>query len=203
MKTKKIIPTQVKNQNLVNTRRQQIIDAAVQLFTQKGFHKTTTRQIARKSGFSIGTLYEYIQTKEDVLYLVCDHIHSRVEEGVKNAIKETGNGLESLKEAIREYFMICDSMSDEILLIYQESKSLNPESMKYVLHRDIEISLLFEDIIRRGVADGSIKRGEKSNTLLAHNIVVLGHMWTFRGWFLTKNYSINEYTEQQLQLLLN
>ena len=67
MKTKKIIPTQVKNQNLVNTRRQQIIDAAVQLFTQKGFHKTTPRQIARKSGFSIGTLYEYIQTKEDVL----------------------------------------------------------------------------------------------------------------------------------------
>ena len=51
------IPTQIKNQDLVELRRRQIIDAAVQLFIEKGFHKTTTRQIARASGLSIGSLY--------------------------------------------------------------------------------------------------------------------------------------------------
>ena len=65
------IPTQVKNQALVAQRRRQIVDASVNLFIENGFHKTTTRQIARASGISIGSLYEYIATKEDVLYLVC------------------------------------------------------------------------------------------------------------------------------------
>jgi len=51
------IPTQVKNQALVTQRRRQIVDAAVNLFIENGFHKTTTRQIAKAAGISIGSLY--------------------------------------------------------------------------------------------------------------------------------------------------
>jgi AcrR family transcriptional regulator len=69
------IPTQIKDKALVARRRRQIVDAAVELFMQKGFHKTTTRQIAKAAGVSIGLLYEYISTKEDILYLVCEAIH--------------------------------------------------------------------------------------------------------------------------------
>ena len=70
------IPTQVKNLALVEQRRRQIVDASVVLFIENGFHKTTTRQIAKASRISIGSLYEYIATKEDILYLVCDAIHA-------------------------------------------------------------------------------------------------------------------------------
>ena len=56
----------------------QMIRAAVTLFKEKGFHRATTREIAKEAGFSIGTLYEYIRTKEDVLYLVCDSIYNEV-----------------------------------------------------------------------------------------------------------------------------
>jgi len=50
----KDIPTQIKNPELVKRRHRQIVDAAVQLFIEHGFHKTTTRQIAAAAGFSIG-----------------------------------------------------------------------------------------------------------------------------------------------------
>ena len=56
------IPTQVKNPDLVDRRRGQIADAAVKLFIERGFHKTTTRQIAKASCCSIGSLYEYFAT---------------------------------------------------------------------------------------------------------------------------------------------
>ncbi|MCP4682016.1 MAG: TetR/AcrR family transcriptional regulator, partial [Desulfobacterales bacterium] len=72
----KEIPTQIKDQDLVKERRRQIVDASVILFVENGYHKTTTRQIARATGFSIGSLYEYVSSKEDVLYLVCDAIHA-------------------------------------------------------------------------------------------------------------------------------
>ena len=82
----KDIPTQIKDPELVERRRRQIVDAAVQLFIKNGFHKTTTRQIAGAAGFSIGSLYEYIASKEDILYLVCDAIHAEVERGVSEAM---------------------------------------------------------------------------------------------------------------------
>jgi AcrR family transcriptional regulator len=80
------IPTQVKDPNLVERRRRQIADAAVRLFVEKGFHKTTTRQIARAADISIGSLYEYFTTKEDILYIVCDFIHTEMERGVATAM---------------------------------------------------------------------------------------------------------------------
>ena len=70
----KNVETQVKDTILVEQRRRQIVEAAVRLFIKKGFHKTTTREIAKVAGFSIGSLYEYIGSKEDVLFLVCDAI---------------------------------------------------------------------------------------------------------------------------------
>ena len=72
MMKKREIHASVKDERLVQKRRDQMINGAVALFNEKGFHRTTTREIARAAGFSIGTLYEYIRTKEDVLYLVCD-----------------------------------------------------------------------------------------------------------------------------------
>ncbi len=88
----KDIPTQVKDPELVDRRRRQIADAAVQLFIDNGFHKTTTRQIAGAAGFSIGSLYEYFASKEDILYMVCESIHAEVERGVPMAHVESHRG---------------------------------------------------------------------------------------------------------------
>ena len=79
MTDKKIhVETSVKDESLIEARRKQIVRAGVDLFKEKGFHRATTREIAKAAGFSIGTLYEYIRTKEDVLYLVCDSIFNEV-----------------------------------------------------------------------------------------------------------------------------
>jgi len=109
---KKNIPTLVKDPSLVEKRRRQIVDAAVRLFVDKGFHKTTTREIARVSGLSIGSLYEYIQSKEDVLYLVCETIHAAIRQRLENNLQPEGNGRTRLEQAIKEYFQVCDEMAD-------------------------------------------------------------------------------------------
>ncbi|MFM1651168.1 TetR/AcrR family transcriptional regulator [Brevibacillus sp. B_LB10_24] len=199
---RKTIPSLVKDPKLIEKRRDQIVEAAVDLFIRKGFHKTTTREIARASGFSIGTLYEYIESKEDVLYLVCDAIHAEVENRLREAITFQGTGLKVLKLALRSFFRVMEQMSDRVLLIYQETKSLPGETMRYVLGREEEITGIFEEILRKGIADGSIGIDEKQVKLMAHNIMVLGEMWVFRRWTLKRDYSLEEYTEKQTALLL-
>jgi TetR/AcrR family fatty acid metabolism transcriptional regulator len=54
-------------EQLIEARRSQILDAAATVFAEKGFHRATTRDIARTAGVSQGTIYNYFDTKEDLL----------------------------------------------------------------------------------------------------------------------------------------
>jgi len=198
----KDVPTQVKDQELVKKRRRQIVDAAVELFVRKGFHKTTTREIAQKAGLSIGSVYEYVSTKEDVLYLVCDVIHAEAERQISEALARTAGGRETLAEVIREYFLVCDRMSDHILLVYQETQSLPSRWRKKVLENEVRFTGLFKGMLERLVTAGEVPAlEERALDLVAHNITVLGHMWTFRRWFLRRHYSIEEYINIQTALI--
>lgn len=199
----KDIPTQVKDPNLVNRRRRQIADAAVQLFIDKGFHKTTTRQIARAAGFSIGSLYEYFASKEDILYMVCEAIHAEVERGVTAAMSQAKGGRDALVKIIHEYFIVCHQMSDFILLIYQETQSLPSQWQKRVLDNELRITGLFVKALARIAKSGDLINLKENNLeLAAHNIVVLGHMWTFRRWYLAHHYSIEDYIKLQTGIIL-
>jgi AcrR family transcriptional regulator len=199
----KDIPTHIKNPELVEQRRRQIAQAAVQLFIKKGFHKTTTREIAAAAGFSIGSIYEYVASKEDILYLVCEEIHSEVERGVAEAMTRATVGQEALEAVIREYFRVCDRMSDFILLIYQETRSLPVQWQKRVLENELRITGLFMEVLARINANGDFQNlDERSIELAAHNITVLGHMWTFRRWFLGRHYTIDDYIKLQTEFIL-
>jgi TetR/AcrR family transcriptional regulator, cholesterol catabolism regulator len=127
--SKREVPASVKDERLIKKRRNQMIKGAIALFKQKGFHRTTTREIAKASGFSIGTLYEYIRQKEDVLYLVCDRIYDEVRERMEKDIDTHQGTLESFKLAIAYYFKVVDELQDEVLVMYQEAKSLSKESL--------------------------------------------------------------------------
>lgn len=199
----KQIPTQVKDPELVKRRRRQIVDAAVQLFIDNGFHKTTTRQIAGAAGFSIGSLYEYIASKEDILYLVCDAINAEIERAFEEALGREKGGKNALAEIIREYFLVCHRMSDHILLIYQETQSLPGQWRKAVLENEVRLTGIFVQILAKLYATGTIPHlNEKNLDLVAHNITVLGHMWAFRRWFLARHYSIEDYIRLQTEFII-
>ena len=197
------VRTQIKNPDLVKQRRRQIVEAAVPLFIKNGYHKATTRQIARAAGVSVGSMYEYVTSKEDILYLVCVSIHDMVEKGIEKALSRTTSGKETLAEVVREYFMICHQMSEHILLMYQVTQSLPSQWQQKVLENEIRITGLFVDVLARIVTAGDLSHlAEHSFDLIAHNISVLGHQWAFRGWYLTRHYTIEGYIKFQTDFIL-
>ncbi|PLS18366.1 TetR family transcriptional regulator [Bacillus sp. M6-12] len=199
---KREIHASVKDERLVKKRRNQMIKGAVALFKEKGFHRTTTREIAKAAGFSIGTLYEYIRTKEDVLYLVCDSIYDEVKDRLQKDIPINEGTLESLKLAVAFYFKVMDEMQDEVLVMYQELKSLTKDALPYVLKKELEMVSMFEHVISRCVNNGELDLSEPYIRLAAHNIVVQGQMWGFRRWSLQKLYKLEDFVELQTELLI-
>lgn len=59
-----------KKEELVQKRSAQILEAAARVFAQKGYHAATTKKIAAEAGVSEGTIYNYFQSKEDLLLSV-------------------------------------------------------------------------------------------------------------------------------------
>lgn len=198
------VVTQIKNQELVKERRRQIVDAAVKLFIEHGYHKTTTRLLAKATGLSIGTMYDYISTKEDVLYMVCMAIHSEVEAGVKEALARPLSGMEALAEVIREYFLVCERMSDHVLLMYQVTHFLSPKWQKIVLDAEIGITDLFIEAIHQIKKTGTLPElDDETINLIGHNISVIGHTWAFRRWYFAKHFTIEKYIEQQTDFIMS
>lgn len=197
------VPTQIKNPELVRERRRQIVDSTVHLFVEHGYHKTTTRMIAKAAGFSIGSLYEYVGSKEDVLYLVCEAIHAEVEKAVEEALSGSVDGTATLAEVIREYFYVCDRMNDHVLLMYQVTQFLPKKWQLQALENELRITDIFINVLDRLSGNGNIPTLDKKTTaLVGHNISVLGQMWAFRRWYLAKYFTIDEYIKYQTEFVL-
>jgi AcrR family transcriptional regulator len=203
MMKKREVLASVKDERLIQKRRDQMIKGAVTLFKEKGFHRTTTREIAKAAGFSIGTLYEYIRSKEDVLYLVCDRIYDHVRERLEEDLKLNIGTLSSLKLGVGHYFRVVDEMQDEVLVMYQEAKSLTKDALPYVLKKEFEMAAMFESLIVRCVENGELQLSEKQIELISHNIIVQGQMWAFRRWALQKLFTLDEYIELQTEQLFH
>ncbi|WP_428910129.1 TetR/AcrR family transcriptional regulator [Niallia sp. Krafla_26] len=199
---KREVHASIKDERLIQKRRDQMINGAVKLFIEKGFHRTTTREIARAAGFSIGTLYEYIREKEDVLYLVCDRIYDQVKERVEKFLNPEHSTLDALRLGIDHYIRVVDDMQDEVLVMYQEVKSLSRDALPYVLNKELELVELFAKMLSRCVENKELFLTEDEIKLYAHNIYVAGQMWSFRRWVLRKLFTLDEYIVYQTNFLI-
>lgn len=189
----------VKDTSLIEKRRSQIIKSAITLFKQKGFHRTTTREIARESGFSIGTLYEYIRTKEDVLFLVYEAINDHVYKHLSTVINLKEPSIHNLISIIDSYYRLMDEMQEEVIILYQEVKSLETNVKEIVLQKEREMVLMLKSAIIACVPNDF---REEEAELVANNIFVQGHMWGFRRWMLHKQFTIEKYIDMQIKLML-
>jgi AcrR family transcriptional regulator len=61
-------------EQIAEARRSQILVGAAQVFQEKGFHKATTKEIAKAAGVSEGTIYNYFGAKRDLLVALVDMI---------------------------------------------------------------------------------------------------------------------------------
>ena len=196
-----IPPSNIQNEALRDRRWRQIVEASVPLFTRQGFHQTTTRQMARAVGLSIGPLYEYVRTKEDVLLLTCHYVHTDLEGALRDALTAEGTAMSRLEHAIGAFIGIVDRLQDYIVFTYSESKSLGPGRVNVLLEREEAIAGIFADLLRQGIARGEFSLDPAEVPLTAHTIVVLGHMWAFRRWALRKQYNLEQYTAAQVKTI--
>ena len=186
----KKVKTKIKNPKRVNLRRKQIIEGAIKVFVEKGFHNATTREIAEAAGITEGTLYNYVRSKEDIVYIVYDYITRILREEVSGAIEDIDDPKERLMTALRQNLASIYNYQDLVMFIYKASTHLDKESLHEVLARETEYIESFEDLLRnyfqgRQVSESKIK-------LAADLLTYIPVIVTFRRWSLRRRFDSME-----------
>ncbi len=186
---KRRIPTVVRDAKLVEARRDQIVKAASRVFVSRGYHEATVREIADEAGISLGSLYSYISTKEDMLYLVFERMTTTLRTNIRDAIQGIDDPVDQIRAALEADLRTTEQYQDEILLLYQESKSLDPGSLKEVLAGEADYVRFFEDILKAGYARGVFKGDPR---LSADVIAYLCSILSLRRWNLRRRFATEE-----------
>ncbi|MEH2474432.1 AcrR family transcriptional regulator [Nitrobacteraceae bacterium AZCC 2161] len=142
------IISQVQNEKLVVDRMERIIRAAITVFRRKGFHVATTKDIAREADLTQSNLYNYVRSKQDVLFLVCDHMVTLYRKAVDEAVAQHENVHDRLVEALRAIITVMSAHRDEVQLLYNETHSLEKEDRKLVLSSISKFIKIFQLLLK-------------------------------------------------------
>jgi TetR/AcrR family transcriptional regulator, cholesterol catabolism regulator len=181
----------------------EIVQAAAKLFIKKGTFNTGVRDIAEASGITVGTLYHYFKSKDDIIAAFIDVSVYGTENFLK-AANELLNAMgprEALKLSVQRYFEYVNEAQNIVLFWHQETRNLKPELRKLLLDNELVLISLFERIIERGIETGVFKRVDKR--LVSHDIIVMGDMWAFRRWDLGRSYTSGQFTDKQTKYILD
>jgi AcrR family transcriptional regulator len=201
--------TLIRDADRLQQKREAVAEAAFALFLKEGFHRTTTRAIARRAGVSAGAPFTYFRDKEDILFYIVskeqDHAEDQLVEVLSQQIAEaTRTGAdpeEVLVTVLTTFLRAIDTLRRFILLAYQETKSLNTDARQGLIAREKRLQALIGEAIGYGAERGRF--ASDHIPLKAHSIMVLAHAWATRHWaFAGELESIEDYIAFLLPVVL-
>lgn len=195
-----LIPSPAKDMGLIQEKHQRIVEGACRLFFEKGYHKTTIREIASSAGMSMGQLYHYISSKDDVLFLIYKHMQVIWYENlVQSGIEEIQDPIKRLKQALRQTISFMLKNRDLFLFVYTETKYLEKKHLKVVLEMDDKNVVGF---FRRLLREADIEKQIPGDCdLLANLISYLLMFIPLRGWNL-RDKPLQDYTAPIVDFIL-
>ena len=176
------IKTATKNPDLVRERREALINAAITVFIEKGFHDATVRDIGRAADMTQGTIYNYVSSKDDILYMVCDRVVAEYNDQTRKALELAHDPVGRVRSSVRAISEVMYRHRREIQLIYQESHLLEPRSLRVILARVEEFIGMFERIITDAARELEVPL--KHPHISANILTFLPVMIALRGWSL-------------------
>ena len=81
--------------------RQEILDAALELFSEKGFHNVSMNEVAQKAEFAVGTLYKFFENKEDLYKALVMGQADKFHSALTRAIEEPVNEIEKIRNFVK------------------------------------------------------------------------------------------------------
>lgn len=167
--------------------RRDILDAALKIFAQAGYHQANMGDVARESGFSTGALYNYFQNKEDIYVSLVRRVFGEMESQFFVALQQP----RSFREGLQQYLDTVGEFSERNIVAFRfmmAAEAQPPVACKE-LHADMIAGFFrmieaLSELMELGIAEGALREQDPQNA--AHALMALtGHF--LRGWVMTQS----------------
>jgi AcrR family transcriptional regulator len=131
-------------------RRQEVLQAAIKLFSEQGYEATSLLEVAEAVGLLKGSLYYYARSKEDLLYAIISEFH---DEGVRLLAELEGSAADPLAKMdtfIRSGVIYMLSHRAEGTIYFHDAKALNDQRQQILRRQRRQMRESLEGIIRSG-----------------------------------------------------
>ncbi len=183
-------------------RKGQILNAAEQVFTQKGLDQTRMDDIAEKTGLSKGTLYLYFKSKDDLILAILNRIFQgafkQLDAREDNQASASEAILQFTEEAIRDYKIMLRILpiAYEFLSLAFRNKTVQTALKQYFQH----YMQALVPIIQRGIDSGEFRQVDAAEAAIAMGAIYEG---TVLLWVYDKDLiDIEHHLHSGIKLLL-
>ena len=194
------IRTYSTDNDLVQERRKLIVERSIGVFLEKGFEKSTMRDLGKACGMTAGALYHYIGSKKDILHLISisnplgagflkEHLAKLGKVSRKTALRECFSLFCQQREMIRDYLMFLERV------LYKFS----PEDLQIMAKSKMDVYDFFEQLITEGIETGEFQ--VRNPKLVVNNIMVYGYDWATRSFSIRQHVTLEEYADEQFRML--
>lgn len=182
-------------------RRNQIAAAALRLLESSGFHQMSVNALAEEAGISVGTVYQYVDSKYDILTLLLSEIFNAYNSALVQDTLPGQNSLTALVSSYRRYCGVVDRYRPAVLLVYAETRSLDTRLRHSVMQDEQASTALIATLVRSAVESGML-RDDLDADIIAWDLTLLAHTWALKHWHFARMYSLDQYVNLQCNTLI-
>jgi len=158
-------------------KRQQIIKAAVKVFSQKGFHEAKVDEIAQLADVGKGTVYEYFSSKGELFQEMFKEGMQFYLRNLSNDLKPDMSCREKLLRIVKLHLKFVVQYKDLAKLTLTEQTYFNEDFHKWIWENRVKKLKLLEQIVDEGVARGEFRQVDSAAAAVALT-GVLGTMFS-------------------------
>jgi AcrR family transcriptional regulator len=145
-----------KRQTSTPERRREILDAAARVFYEKGYEAASTRDIADSVGLLKGSLYYYIESKEDFLFEIIKENHDGALAALERVRESEGDALVRMAALIDTHVEFFTSNFIASVIFFREFRSLSPERQALIRAEGDSYLDFVRELIVQGQREGTI-----------------------------------------------
>jgi AcrR family transcriptional regulator len=134
-------PRELRHQALAEVRRRSVLDAARAVFFELGMEKTSMREIAQRAGYTVGALYSYFASKEEVYGALLAESLERLNACVQQALADRADPRERLRRGATAFFDFYRENPRDLDLGFYLFQGMNPRGLTPSLNEQLNARL--------------------------------------------------------------
>lgn len=166
-------------QALPRPKHEELLAASVRLFGGRGYHATSMQDLAESVGVQRGSLYHYIEAKEDLLWEIMERAMTSLRAAVQAETAVPGTAAERLRRAVAAHLRAAAAIPDELTILHVELKSLSARRRSAMVAMRDAYEQTFRGLVQDGVAAGEFRAVDAKAVAFA----ILGACNWFTQWF--------------------